>query len=264
MIPLVERWEGAGNVYLLIDAEELPHPLTAAIARALVTECGGDGVLELSAGSAGADVTMRIWNPDGSESEACGNGTRMVARWASERLGQAAISIATAAGVLPCHVDGEVITAQLAPATLTGPQYVPTDEPFPYEHTFVSVGNPHVVIPVDDVDAFALASEGPILEHHAWFPERVNVEVTTIIDRHRLRMRVWERGVGETPACGSGACAAAVAAVTTGVADSPVTVELPGGELVIDVGAHGSVIMRGPAARIERFSLPASIAALLA
>lgn len=260
MTPLVERWQGAGNIYLLVDARELSQPLTAATARALVTECGGDGVLELSAGSDGADVSMRIWNPDGSESEACGNGTRMVARWASERLGQTDISIATAAGVLPCHVDGETITAQLAPATLAGPQYRPTDEAFPYAHTFVSVGNPHVVIPVDDVDTFPLATQGPLLEHHSWFPERANVEITTMIDRHRLRMRVWERGVGETPACGSGACAAAVAAVTTGVAHSPVTVLLPGGELVIDVGEDGSVTMHGPAERIESFELPPTIA----
>ena len=114
MTPLVERWQGAGNVYLLVDARDLPQPLTAATASALAAECGGDGVLELSAGSGGADVTMRIWNPDGSESEACGNGTRMVARWVSERLEQADVSIATTAGVLPCHVDGTVIRSQLA------------------------------------------------------------------------------------------------------------------------------------------------------
>ena len=264
MTPLVERWQGAGNIYLLVDARDLSQPLTAATASALVSECGGDGVLELSAGSGGADVSMRIWNPDGSESEACGNGTRMVARWASERLGQADVAIATKAGLLPCHVDGDVITAQLAPATLSGPQYQPTDEAFPYAHTFVSVGNPHVVIPVDDVDAFPLATQGPLLEHHPWFPERANVEITTVLDRHRLRMRVWERGVGETPACGSGACAAAVAAVATGVADSPVTVMLPGGELVIDVGEDGSVTMHGPAERIESFELPPTIASVLA
>ena len=205
MTPLVERWQGAGNIYLLVDARELSQPLTAATARALVAECGGDGVLELSAGSAGADVSMRIWNPDGSESEACGNGTRMVARWASERLGQADVSI----------------------------------------------------------DAFPLATQGPLLEHHPWFPERANVEITTVLDRHRLRMRVWERGVGETPACGSGACAAAVAAVTTGMADSPVTVMLPGGELVIEVGEDGSVTMHGPAERIESFELPPTIASVL-
>ena len=263
MTPLVERWQGSGNVYLLVDARELTQPLTATAARAIVAECGGDGVLELSTGSGGADVSMRIWNPDGSESEACGNGTRMVARWVSERLGRADVSIATAAGLLPCHVDSDVITAQLLPATLSGPQYQPTAEVFPYAHTFVSVGNPHVVIPVEDVDLFPLATQGPLLEHHAWFPERVNVEITTMLDRHRLRMRVWERGVGETPACGSGACAAAVAAVASGLADSPVTVILPGGELVIDVGEDGSVTMHGPAERVENVELPPTIAALL-
>ena len=264
MTPLVERWQGAGNVYLLVDARDLPQPLTAATASALVGECGGDGVLELSAGSGGADVTMRIWNPDGSESEACGNGTRMVARWASERLGRADISIATAAGVLPCHVDRETITAQLAPATLSGPQYQPTAEDFPYAHTFVSVGNPHVVIPVEDVDAFPLSTQGPLLEHHAWFPERANVEITTMLDRHRLRMRVWERGVGETPACGSGACAAAGQYHRDGTIRNAGCNCGHGGDLVIDVGEDGSVTMHGPAERIESFELPPTVLSLLA
>jgi diaminopimelate epimerase len=145
----------------------------------------------------------------------------------------------------------------MAQARLDGPQYVPTDEAFPYAHTFVSVGNPHVVIPVADVQAFPLAQEGPALEHHPWFPERANVEIVEHLDEHRIRMRVWERGVGETRACGTGACAVAVAAVTNGTATSPVTVELPGGKLVIEVGDDGFVTMHGPARRIERLTIPA-------
>ena len=255
-----ERWEGAGNVYLLVDEEALPRPLDAERARAICAALGGDGILEVRRGG-DADVAMRIWNPDGSQSEACGNGTRMVARWLAEQTGQRDVRITTAAGVLACAVDGDRIAAQLAPARLAGPQYRPTDEAFPYAHTFVSVGNPHVVIPVDDVDAFPLEAVGPALEHHAWFPERANVEVMAPVDRHRVRMRVWERGVGLTQACGSGACAVAVAAIERGIADSPVAVELPGGELVIEVGEDGAVTMHGPANRVEHVAIPDELAA---
>ena len=260
MSTTAERWAGAGNVYLLIDEETLPRPLDADRARGICAALGGDGILELGR-SGDADVAMRIWNPDGSQSEACGNGTRMVARWLAERTGQRDVRIATAAGTLACVVDGERVAAQMAPARLDGPQYRPTDTPFPYAHTFVSVGNPHVVIPVDDVDAFPLADVGADLEHHPWFPERANVEVVEPVDRHRVRMRVWERGVGLTQACGSGACAVAVAAVANGTADSPVAVELPGGELVIEVGEAGAVTMHGTAARVEFVAIPDALVA---
>ena len=182
----------------------------------------------------------------------------MVARWLAEQTGQEHVSISTAAGVLECEVDGDMVAARMAQTRLDGPQYAPTAEDFPYVHTFVSVGNPHVVIPVDDIDTFPLAEEGPELEHHPWFPERANVEIVERIDEHRIRMRVWERGVGETRACGTGACAVAVAGVVNGTATSPVTVQLPGGELMIEVDDDGFVTMHGPAHRLERLLIPAS------
>ena len=252
-----ERWEGAGNVYLLIDAEHLSVPLDPDRVRTVCAILKGDGVLEVRRDD-GADVSMRIWNPDGSQSEACGNGTRMVARWLAEQTGQEHVSISTAAGVLECEVDGDMVAARMAQTRLDGPQYAPTAEDFPYVHTFVSVGNPHVVIPVVDIDTFPLAEEGPELEHHPWFPERANVEIVERIDEHRIRMRVWERGVGETRACGTGACAVAVAGVVNGTATSPVTVQLPGGELMIEVDDDGFVTMHGPAHRLERLLIPAS------
>jgi diaminopimelate epimerase len=252
-----ERWEGAGNVYLLIDAEHLSIPLDPDRVRTVCAILKGDGVLEVRRDD-GADVSMRIWNPDGSQSEACGNGTRMVARWLAEQTGQEHVSISTAAGVLECEVDGDMVAARMAQTRLDGPQYAPTAEAFPYVHTFVSVGNPHVVIPVDDIDTFPLAEEGPELEHHPWFPERANVEIVERIDEHRIRMRVWERGVGETRACGTGACAVAVAGIVNGTATSPVTVQLPGGELMIEVDDDGVVTMHGPARRLEHLLIPAS------
>lgn len=252
-----ERWEGAGNVYLLVDAEELRAPLDPDQVRTVCAILGGDGVLEVRRDD-GADVSMRIWNPDGSQSEACGNGTRMVARWLAEQTGQEHVSISTAAGILECEVDGEMVAARMAQTRLDGPQYAPTADAFPYDHTFVSVGNPHVVIPVDDIDTFPLEDEGPELEHHPWFPERANVEIVERVDEHRIRMRVWERGVGETRACGTGACAVAVAGVVNGTATSPVTVQLPGGELMIEVDDDGFVTMHGPARRLEHLTIPGS------
>lgn len=252
-----ERWEGAGNIYLLVEADALSKPLDPDQVRTVCAILGGDGVLEIGPAD-DANVSMRIWNPDGSQSEACGNGTRMVARWLAEQTEQELVTISTAAGVLTCVVDGDMVSARMAQTRLDGPQYVPTDEAFPYEHTFVSVGNPHVVIPVDDILAFPLEDEGPELEHHPWFPERTNVEIAEHLDEHHIRMRVWERGVGETRACGTGACAVAVAAVANGTATSPVTVQLPGGDLTIDVEDDGFVTMHGPARRIERLFIPAS------
>jgi diaminopimelate epimerase len=239
-----ERWQGAGNVYLLV--EEAPDD-PGAVCRAH----RADGVLVLTP-VAGADVGMRIINPDGSESEACGNGTRMVARFVAERDGLAEVRIATAAGVLDTvvHDDGTV-TARMADARLTDDdQYRPTGEPFPYPHRFVSVGNPHAVILVDDPAAFPLAFQGPRLEHHEWFPQRANIEVWRPLADGSVEMRVWERGVGETAACGTGACAVAVSAVLDGLAHSPVTVHLPGGSLQIAVGPGLEIRMTGPAERL--------------
>jgi diaminopimelate epimerase len=239
-----ERWHGAGNVYLIV--EEAPADV-AAVCR----DHEADGVLVLTA-AIGADVAMRIINPDGSEPEACGNGTRMVARFVAERDGLDAVRIATVAGVLETdvHADGTV-TARMADARLTDDdQYRPTGEPFPYPHRFVSIGNPHAVIQVDDPAAFPLAFQGPRLECHEWFPQRANIEVWRPLADGSVEMRVWERGVGETPACGTGACAVAVSAVLDGLAHSPVTVRLPGGALQVAVGPDLEIRMTGPAERI--------------
>jgi diaminopimelate epimerase len=245
-----ERWEGAGNVYLLVEAE------VPADVAATCREHRADGVLVLTA-SEDADVTMRILNPDGSEPEACGNGTRMVARYVAARDGLEEVRIATPAGVLDTTVRGDgTVTARMADARLDDPsQYRPTGDHFPYPHRFVSIGNPHVTIRVDDPAAFPLEQEGPLLEHHPWFPERTNVEVWRPLPDGSVEMRVWERGVGETRACGTGACAVAVAAVLDGVAASPVTVRLPGGDLEIAVGPQLEIEMTGPAARLEVLAL---------
>ena len=267
MTATIEKWQGAGNAYLLVERRAFPLDLTPSRAKLLCDPragIGSDGVLELSAAD-DADASMRIINPDGSESEACGNGTRMVMRYLAERRGSdGEVRLRTVAGLLSGVVDEDRVAVEMTPAALDGPQYLPTDEPFPYPHRFVSVGNPHVVISVTDPAGFPLALEGPFLEHHAWFPERTNVEVMRARDRHHVEMRVWERGVGETRACGTGACAVGVAAVLSGEAESPVEVELPGGTLTIDVDPRTlAVRMTGGAERIATIELSDDLLARL-
>jgi diaminopimelate epimerase len=252
----VAKWQGTGNAYLIVREDAVPFVVGADQARLLCHPrlgVGADGILALSP-SAVADVRMRIVNPDGSASEACGNGTRMVARFVAD--GRETVTIETVAGILDCRLNADgTVTARLATARLDGPQYAPTEAPFPYPHRFVSVGNPHVAIRVDDPARFPLASEGPLIEHHPWLPERANVEVWNRTAPDEVAMRVWERGVGETDACGTGACAVAVAAILEGAATSPVTVHLRGGTLVIDVSATLEIRMTGPAEPIAEIEL---------
>jgi len=259
----LEKWEGAGNAYLLVERDELGWPLTPAAAALLCDPragIGADGVLLLQA--VGDRVRMTITNPDGSNSEACGNGTRMVARWLARRAGVADVVVETLAGDLPCtvHADGSV-TATMATAALEGPAYQPDGTTFPYLHRFVSVGNPHITIPVHDPATFPLERDGPGLEHHAWLPQRANIEVYTVRDRTHIDVRVWERGVGETRACGSGACAVAVAAVLDENVERTVDVRLPGGTLTIEVGDDLSIRQTGPAEAIAEIVLADGVAA---
>jgi diaminopimelate epimerase len=259
----LEKWEGAGNAYLLLERDELGWPLAPAAATLLCdprSGIGADGVLLLE--RRGERVRMTITNPDGSPSEACGNGTRMVARWLAQRAGVADVVVETLAGDLPCtvHEDGSV-TATMATAVLEGPAYRPDATPFPYLHRFVSVGNPHVTIPVGDPDTFPLERDGPRIEHHAWLPERANVEIYAVRDRGHIDVRVWERGVGETRACGSGACAVAVAAVLDEAVERTVDVRLPGGTLTVEVGEDLSIRQTGPAEPIAEIGLAGGLAA---
>ena len=158
--------------------------------------------------------------------------------------------------------DGR-IAVRLGQASLSGPQE-DRDAPDPgVDYRFVSLGNPHCVLAVDDPDAFPLASEGPRLELHPRFPERTNVEAVATVDAHRVRMRVWERGVGETQACGSGACAAAVAAIADGRCTSPVTVDMPGGAVEVGVDDALGLTLTGTAQRVYVAELDAALLAQL-
>ena len=231
---------------------------------------GGDGIL-LIRDSDVADCRMQIYNPDGSEAEACGNGIRMFSKYVVEQGVVSApedrLVVQTLGAVGKIELsrsNGSVssVRASMGPARLR-PSQVPvalSDGPdvvkdYPLELgdrtvpvTCVSMGNPHAVHFTDiPVDEFPLSDVGPRVENHPFFPARVNFEIVNIIDRTHVRSRVWERGVGETLACGTGACAIAVASCLHGLTDSPVNVQLPGGSLVIEWDGEGDVFLSGPA-----------------
>ena len=249
------KMHGLGNDFVVLDTRAAPlPPVTAALARALAdrrTGIGCDQLIVLEE-SPTADFRMRIYNSDGGEVEACGNATRAVAV-----LHGSPAQIETAGGVLAVQ-PGEGGAAvdmgeprfewdaiPLAYAMDTSALPVGWDEL--EQPAAVNVGNPHAVFFVDDCDAVDLDRLGPQIERDPLFPQRVNVNVATVENRTNIRLRVWERGAGLTRACGTGACATAVAAMRRGLVESEVTVTLPGGPLLISWGEDGRITMTGPA-----------------
>jgi diaminopimelate epimerase len=256
------KMQGLGNDFVVLDTRVQPlPPVTAALARGLAdrrTGIGCDQVILLEPSQI-ADFRMRIFNADGGEVEACGNATRAVAllHGSPARIETAAGVLSTEPGAGGAAVDmgeprfeWETIPLAYAMDTLTLP--VGWDEL--EQPSAVNVGNPHAVFFVEDCDAVALERLGPVIEHDPLFPERVNVGVATVENRDALRLRVWERGVGLTRACGTGACAAAVAAMRRGLVEREVTVSLPGGSLLIAWGEDGRITMTGPASESFRGS----------
>jgi diaminopimelate epimerase len=304
------KYQGAGNDFLVIDGRlpDLARVNWPALARAICDRhfgAGADGLLIAAPPqTAASGHRMRMYNPDGSEAEMCGNGLRCFVRWLRDRgeTSGAALRIDTGAGTLLArlHEDGQVSAGMGAPRLaphqiplsaeaaagqpLGGPVLrlmvdVARDIPLPASPGFppagqnerkaqrvaltcVSMGNPHAVLFVQDVDVVRLDALGPYLEAHPYFPARTNVELCQIVSPRRLRVRVWERGAGLTLACGTGACAAAVAARLHGKAADAVAVEMPGGELQVtwagqhavatDDGPTGldEVTLRGPAVHV--------------
>lgn len=254
------KMHGLGNDFVVIDARDAPVTMAAARARAISDRREGIGCdqLILLEPSAIADVRMRIWNADGSEVEACGNASRCVARL----LGGAS-RIETAGGMLDAS-DSDAGVSIDFPAPRFDWDAIPLAYPLDtaaipagWEELSggftVNVGNPHIIFfvdqPVADIDLERL---GPIIEHDPLFPERINVNVAQVTGPSSLDLRVWERGVGLTRACGTGACATGVAALATRRVTGPVTVTLPGGPLLIDWQLRGGIRMTGPATEVFR------------
>jgi len=259
------KMHGLGNDFVIVDDRDGTLTLSREDVRALSDRNSGVGcdqfiVLE-KAPDSDADVFMRIYNPDGSQSGACGNATRCVASLVMAETGQNDALIQTQAGLLDCESLGQGLYSvdmgparadwrdiPLANAQNTNEIDLTVDG---FRHgavVAVNVGNPHVVFEVANVDDIDLATFGPKIETNPLFPERTNVEVVQILSPDRIRMRVWERGAGITRACGSGACAALVATARMGLTGRTAEVVLDGGSLIIDWLADGNVLMTGPVA----------------
>jgi diaminopimelate epimerase len=267
------KMHGAGNDYVYVDGGKEAVAEPAALARAVSDRhfgVGGDGLI-LILPSAVAAVRMRIFNADGSEAEMCGNGLRCVAKYAYDHglVEALSITVETGAGLLPVEMftnaAGRVDRVRVnlgrprltrAEIPLGGPpeQRVIDQELAVLDRTLrincVSMGNPHCVIFVDDLANFPVATYGPAIEHHPLFPRRTNVEFVQVLSAAEVRQRTWERGAGETLACGTGAAAATVAGLLTGRTGNRLLNHLAGGDLEMAWDGDGEVFMTGPAVEV--------------
>ena len=266
------KMHGLGNDFVVFDARRAPLALDGARARAIAdrrTGVGCDQLVVLEAPrKGGTDAYLRFWNQDGGEVAACGNGTRCAARLLLDETGADRVDLETDAGPLAAHEAGRGrVRVDMGPARLDWREiplaramdtlHVATGAGPLSDAVAVNMGNPHAVFFVDDADAVPLTDIGPQLETDPLFPERANIGVAQRIADDRLRLRVWERGVGLTQACGTGACAAAVAAARRALTGRDVTVVLDGGELGIVWREDGHVEMTGPTAASFTGVLPA-------
>ncbi len=270
------KMHGAGNDFVVLDGVRHELPALEPLAARLCDRhfgIGADQLLVVRPSSA-ADFRMEIWNADGSQVEMCANGIRCFYKYLRDRglTSEDEIGVETLSGVVRPRWAGAgrvvvdmgrpVLEPAKIPTTLGSGEGPVLDAPLEVDGasllvSSVSMGNPHAVLFVDDPDTAPVERLGPEIEHHPAFPNRVNVEFVAPVGRQRIRQRTWERGSGETLACGSGACAVAVVAMLKGEAESRVTIELRGGELEIDwPGGDAHVRMTGPAAEVYTGTIP--------
>lgn len=261
--PAFIKMHGSGNDFVVIDARTHAVAIDAVAARAIADRRTGVGCDQLIVigppGNRAADARMRIFNADGSEVAACGNATRCVALLLMRGNDTRATTIETMAGLLRGQADADGrISVDLGPvrtdwqeiplARAVDTLHLPVDCGPLRDPVAVSVGNPHAVFFVEDADAVALAAHGPEIEHHPLFPQATNVEIATLAAPGRLRVRVWERGVGITPSCGTGAAAAAIAATRRGLGARAWEVVMDGGPLGVTWRPDNHVVLTGPVA----------------
>jgi diaminopimelate epimerase len=246
-----EKWHGLGNDYLLVERTSLRSALEPALVRRLCDPhfgVGGDGILEVvAADDVRADIV--IWNPDGSTAELSGNGTRIAARWLARRSASQEVTVAVGEREVVARLrDGLEVEMDMGPVEV-GPTESLDVDGSALEVTPVSVGNPHAVI-AREPERPELLRLGPLVENHPRFPERTNVQLIRVDSRSETTAGVWERGAGETLSSGTSAVAVAAAAVANGWCDSPVTVHLAGGDLVVELDERMHARLTGPAQHI--------------
>jgi diaminopimelate epimerase len=260
------KMNGLGNEIVVVDMRRNPERITAADARAVAAAVHYEQLMAIyPPQGAGSDAFVRIFNNDGSEAGACGNGMRCVADILLNEAGRTALAVETAAGILNCWPGESRLTAtvDMGPPRF-GWDEIPLAEPAPdtriidlrivagsqvlQSPSVASMGNPHAVFWVDDVNAWDLGRLGPLAENHPIFPARANISLVHVAAGDHLVVRTWERGVGLTQACGSAACASLVCASRMEKTGRTATVSLPGGDLRIEWRADGRVLMTGPVA----------------
>ena len=270
------KMNGLGNDFVVVEARSEPFAPSAEEVRAIADRdrgIGCDQLISLEPAAGEADVRVRFWNADGEEVGACGNGSRCVGWLVMEASGRDAAVLEVGDRLLRTTRAGDgLVSVDMGEPGLDWTD-IPLDEPMdtkgielqvgpidaPLLHTpgAVSMGNPHVVFFVDDIDTAPVREVGPMIEHHRLFPEGVNVGFAQVKARDHIRLRVWERGAGLTKACGTGACAALVACARRGLTDRKARLELDGGDLTIEWReADGHVIMTGPASLDFTGTLP--------
>jgi len=273
------KMNGLGNDFVVVDARTGALTLSPEAVRAIADRKEGIGCDQLIVlePSDSADVFMRIWNADGGEVAACGNAARCVAAVVAQEQGRPQVTIETEDQVLGALVAGDgQVTIDMGEPRLAWDeiplaeefhdtrrielQAGPIDAPVLHSPAVVNVGNPHAIFFVDDVAAIDLARVGPMLEHHPLFPERANISIVQVLSPDHVKVRTWERGAGITRACGTAACASAVAAIRRELTNRKITTTLPGGDLVIEWReADGHVLMTGPYALDFEGKLPAAL-----
>jgi diaminopimelate epimerase len=257
------KMNGLGNEIVIVDLRQAPDAIAAAEARAAARQEPYDQLMALYPAHDGTDAFVRIFNNDGSEAGACGNGMRCVAALVAAETGNGRLTFETPAGLIPCwRTDDGLFTVDMGPPHFRWDE-IPLARAFPdtraidlkvagvpglHSPSVVSMGNPHAIFWVDDPQSYDLRSIGPSLEHDPIFPQRANITLAATPSRDHVVIRTWERGAGLTKACGSAACASAVAAARLGRTGRKVGVTLPGGDLAIEWReSDDHVLMTGPA-----------------
>ena len=249
------KMHGAGNDFVVLDFTNREFALPSEVLRKIANRNLGIGCDQLlvveKARAPSADFRYRIFNADGGEVEQCGNGARCFVKFVRAKglTAKREIRVETLGGlIVPRVEDDDEVSVDMGPPGMESLQEKISVDGQVLEVAVLSMGNPHAVQEVEDVDTAPVGTQGPRLERHPRFPNRVNAGYMQVLDRHRIRLRVWERGAGETLSCGTGACAAVVSGISRKVLDSPVRVETRGGALTISwAGGDNAVWMKGPA-----------------
>ena len=260
-----KKYHGLGNDYLVVDPNVSDIDLTPDAIRLICDRhfgVGSDGILYGPIQS-GNNLSVRIFNPDGSEAEKSGNGLRIFAKYLFEKgyVKKKVFNIETSGGIVKAQIKDD--TANLIKIDMGKISFLSTEIPVKgterevvdeelevsdvkYKVTCLSIGNPHCVIPMRDISEQKARQLGPLVENHEMFPNRINMQLLNVIDRANIEIRIWERGAGYTLASGSSSCAAAVAAQKLGMVDDKINVKMPGGELLVEIGPDKEVHLTGP------------------